>query len=99
MGRDLSHWKHRDGHSVRAQVERGTLRASGSLPDSFLSVQAVETKQQVWASGDSHPRGQPTAGEESRRDTGQPAQHTLTLVCQGKRVPRSYLTCISTVTN
>lgn len=57
MGRDLSHWNHRDDHSVRAQLERSTLTASGSLPDSFLSVQAVETKQQVWASDESHGAG------------------------------------------
>lgn len=73
MGRDLSHWKHRDGHSVRAQVERGTLRASGSLPDSFLSVQAVKTKQQVWASGESHGASLQQGGEKEGYRTASPA--------------------------
>lgn len=36
MGRDLSHWKQGEGHSVRVQVGRGTLRHQGSLPNTPL---------------------------------------------------------------
>lgn len=54
MDRDLSHWRHGEDNSVRAQVERGTLRASGSLSNSLFSMQAMKFKQHVWASGQSY---------------------------------------------